>query len=91
MDKQAWIKLYRIARMTVQNMVVDGGDAKTFWQTCPLIRHLALEVADTRQDHPPTPIALMRHAIKRAKIRQLQPIEVYWVIQPMRFNPNRLP
>lgn len=91
MNKQAWVKLYRIARMTVQNMAVDGSDAKTFWQICPLLRHSALEIADTRWDRQLTPLKLMKHAIKRAKIRNLQPIEVYWDIQPMRFNPNRLP
>ena len=101
MNKQAWMNLYRAARIPDRcrslseedhngdSKVIDAGTA--YYATDRYHRSLARRIVEARWDRYTLSVYIMKHAIKRARIRGIQPIEVYWDIQPMRFDPRRLP
>lgn len=100
-NKQTWTKVYRGARLLERYGLFPGercdwtqaiADAyAAYYGTGRYHRDLVRRIAETRWDRNTLPINIMKHAIKRAAVRRLQPIEVYWEIQPRRFAANRLP
>ena len=106
MDKLTWRKVYRGARIVASALrrsqidnIRDGvshdnvawAGYEAYFQADKFFRICARMVTETRLNRPALPIVIMRRAIKRAKLKGTHPIEIYWELQPVRFDSRRLP